>query len=280
MRKLSFEENLRHRLREMPRLHYREERSRGESVLYLAAGAIVGVAIGAAITQRYGGFGALTTRIRELLGHELERYSGGEYEEEEEEEGELSPMEELEERVLEAYHNDPTLSERAIDIGAIDGGIVELTGWVYSAEESEHAVTVARGVPGVETVVNRLAIRSEEERLNENSGRFEEGDDRYTEARWEGQQVGTGRPRQGTSAEPGRHRQPKAKLEDKWTSEDVALRETADDVAPPAGRRARTPRSGGETDGSPVAPSGVPKADHVANPTNEGTTGAEERGAT
>ena len=34
-------------------------------------------------------------------------------------------------------------------------------------EESEHAVTVARGVPGVETVVNRIAVATEEERLED-----------------------------------------------------------------------------------------------------------------
>ena len=36
----------------------------------------------------------------------------------------------LEERVLEAFHNDPVLAERAIDIGAIGTGVIELTGWV------------------------------------------------------------------------------------------------------------------------------------------------------
>ena len=65
----------------------------------------------------------------------------------------------LEERVLEAFRNDPILSERAIDIGAIGDGIIELTGWVHEADEATHAVTITRGVPGVETVVNRLDVR-------------------------------------------------------------------------------------------------------------------------
>lgn len=267
-RKLSFEKNLRHRLRtSSPRFRYREERSRGEGALYLAVGVLAGLAAGAVVVQRFGGFDAVTARLRERLGQDVERHTGEAYDEAEEESlGELSPTEELEERVLDAYHNDPVLSERAIDIGAIDEGIIELTGWVYAAEESQHAVTVARGVPGVETVVNRLTVRAEEERLDENQAHVADGDDRYTEAAWEGQRVGTGRPRQGNSSEPGRHADPKVHLEDRWMNEEEAFREAADAVEGLAERRTRLPQRGGETDGSPVAPSGVPKADHVARP--------------
>jgi len=273
MRKLSFEENLRHRLRDMPRFRYREEKSRGESALYLAIGAVAGLALGAAVAQRYGGFAAVSTRLRERLGRELDRHTGETYDDSNELDDDaddtmedLSPTEELEERVLDAYHNDPVLSERAVDIGAIDEGIIELTGWVYSAEEAQHAVTVARGVPGVDTVVNRLAVRAEESRLDENAEHVAEGDDRYTEAHWEGQGIGMGRPRQGTSADPNRRRQPKAELEDRWMNEEEAYREAADPVEGLAERRARRPQRGGETDGSPTAPSGVPKADHVVRP--------------
>jgi hypothetical protein len=39
---------------------------------------------------------------------------------------------------------------------------VELTGWVGSKGEAEHAVTVARGTPGVQTVVNRLVVRADD----------------------------------------------------------------------------------------------------------------------
>ena len=65
------------------------------------------------------------------------------------------------ERVLEAFRNDPILSERAVDIGAIGRGIIELTGWVHAEDETQHAVTITRGVPGVDTVVNRLVVRDE-----------------------------------------------------------------------------------------------------------------------
>ncbi len=278
MRKLSFEENLRHRLRDLPRFRYREERSRTEGLLFLAVGAIAGIAAGAVIAQKFGGFNAITERLRGRFAGEEEEggdeeYEGAEYYEDDEgedDEEELTPMEQLEERVLEAYHNDPILSERAIDIGAIDDGIIELTGWVYAASEAEHAVTVARGTPGVDTVVNRLAVRAQEDQLGDAADHYASGDDRYTEAHWEGQQVGTGRPRQGNSSQPGRHADPRVELEDRWMNEAEAYREAADNVEGLAERRTKTGRKGGRTDGSPVAPTGVPKADHVANP-EEGT---------
>lgn len=278
MRKLSFEENLRHRLRELPTFHYREKPSRSEGALFLAAGAVAGLAAGMFIAQRYGGFAAVTSRLRDRLGPD---FLGGDDDATDEdalgeddelgddfEDDALAASEELEERVLEAYHNDPVLSERPIDIGAIDEGMIELTGWVQSADEASHAVTVARGTPGVETVVNRLAVRSEEDDLDGNAERYGDGDPSLTEAHWEGQQVGIGRTRQGNSSQPGRHADPKPLLEDRWMEESEAYREAADDVQGLAERRKRgkSAKKGGETDGSPTAPSGVPKADHVADP--------------
>ena len=66
---------------------------------------------------------------------------------------------ELEARVLEAFINDPILSERAIDICASATGTIELTGWVHDSGEIGHALTLARGVPDVSAVVDRLAVR-------------------------------------------------------------------------------------------------------------------------
>ena len=206
MRKLSFEENLRHRLQDLPRFRYRDERTRpSEGMMFLALGALAGIAAGVVVAQKFGGFSALATKLRDRLGGDEEEIVTGEfdedeYDEEDEDDGdldELSPLEELEERVLEAYHNDPILCERAIDIGAIDEGIIELTGWVYAASEAEHAVTVARGTPGVDTVLNRLAVRAEEEQLEDAAERYEAGDASSIESHWEGQSSGMGRKRQG-----------------------------------------------------------------------------------
>ncbi len=62
-------------------------------------------------------------------------------------------------RVLEAFLNDPVLAERAVEIESDDDGEVLLTGTVRKAREVAHAVTIARGVPGVTRVRQRLAVR-------------------------------------------------------------------------------------------------------------------------
>jgi len=145
--------------------------------------------------------------------------------------------------------------------------VIELAGWGEADDESRHAVTIARGVPGVDTVVNRIAIGDEERRFEETARRFRDGDPALNEARWEGSGVGTGRRRQGTSADPDRHSTPKVDLEDRWQDTSSALRNAAEDTEGVAERRSRAKRAvrGDRTGGSPVAPTGVPKADHVAH---------------
>ena len=141
------------------------------------------------------------------------------------------------------------------------------TGWVNSEDEAHQAVVVARGVPGVATVVNRLAIRTDEDLFDDAAHRYEDGDPPFTERHWDGQQVGTGRRRQGNSEEIDRHADPKNKLEDRSLSEDKAFMAAADDIPEDTTRQKSTKRArGGRTDGSAVAPSGVPKGDHVADP--------------
>ena len=259
-----------------------EEESRSGGALFLVLGALAGFAAGVYVAEHYGGFRGLTDKIRDRLGRESDeedlltgldddddaddRLDASGYDDDDEEL--MSATDELEERVLEAFRNDPILSERAIDIGAIDDGIVELTGWVNAEDETQHALTVTRGVPGVETVVSRLSIRADEELFDDLAERYESGDASLTEAHWEGQQVGTGRRRQGNSTEFDRHADPKVKLGDRSLSESEAYLAAADEVEGSAERREKTasPKKGGRTDGSPTAPTGVPKADHVKDP--------------
>ncbi|HET9730485.1 MAG TPA: BON domain-containing protein, partial [Acidimicrobiia bacterium] len=192
-----------------------------------------------------------------------------EFEDVEEDELETEEADEtLEEHVLEAFRNDPILSERAIDIGSLSDGVIELAGWVEDEDESEHAVTIARGVPGVTTVVNRIAIGDEERRFEEAAKRVRDGDASLTEAHWEGQGIGTGRRRQGTSDDSDRHADPRVELGERWQSVDEGVRNAADDTVGSAERRSRAKRTvrGDRTGGSSVAPTGVPKGDHVANP--------------
>jgi len=259
-----------------------EDESSSRSALYIAIGAAAGFAAGVLMAERFGGFKGLTDRIKDTFG-------GGSEGDEEDfdyeglEDDEFDPdfdddldtpavsldgTEELEERVLEAFRNDPILSERAVDIGAVEDGIIELTGVVNSDDESHQAVVVARGVPGVDTVVNRLTIGAEEDLFEDAAHHYEDGDPPFTERHWEGQQVGTGRRRQGNSEEIDRHADPRNILEDKSLKEDQAFMAAAEDIPDAAERRVKSSKKarGGRTDGSPIAPTGVPKADHVADP--------------
>ncbi len=267
----------------MTPFRYRDEESSSTgTILGVLAGALAGFAVGMFVAQRVGGVSGLKAKLsRRRAGMETAeeslraRYAHHEDLEEEEfediEEDEIEVEDHdsgLEERVLEAFRNDPILAERAIDIGSIADGVIELAGWVDDENESQHAVTLARGVPGVDTVVNRIAIGDEERRFEEAARRVRSGDPSLTETRWEGGQVGTGRRRQGTSDEPDRHATPKVPLEERWLRADLAARDAAEDIEGNADRRmqARKAVRGDRTGGAPVAPGGVPKADHVANP--------------
>jgi hypothetical protein len=241
----------------MSPFRYRDDdSSTGTTVAGVVLGAIAGFAVGMFVAQRVGGFSGLTQRFRQRLENETtgRRYDADEIEEETEDAAELyagsddvveDDLEDedfngmdatddgvptLEERVLEAFNNDPILAERAVDIGAIGSGIIELAGWVDTDDEAEHAMTIARGVPGVDTVVNRLMVEDEEQQLTSNARRVEEGDPALTESRWEGQQVGTGKRRQGMSDEIDRHADPKTPLEDRWLGEREAVRNAAEDI--------------------------------------------------
>ena len=253
-----------------------DESSLTGTVTSVLLGALAGFAVGMVVAQRVGGFRGLAEKLRRGkpiasddttspgVADDFADYD--EYDDEIEEEVEASG---LEEQVLEAFRNDPILSERAIDIGGIGEATIELAGWVKSDDESNLAVTIARGVPGVTTVLNRIVVGEEEERIADNARLFEEGDDAHTEAHWDGNTVGIGRRRQGTSEEFDRHADPRVELHEKWTSADAETREAADDIdAVAAERRVREKKAvkGDRTGGSPIAPTGVPKADHVANP--------------
>jgi len=253
----------------MSPFRYRDRGPSGSGLaMSVAAGALVGFVAGVFVAQRTGGFAALTAKLRGTLGRPVdEDYDAEEFAEDDDLEGEESfTGATLEERVLEAYMNDPILSERAVDIGEIGTGIIELAGWVETDEEADHAVTVARGVPDVDTVVNRLTVGVEEDVLEENFDRFAEGDS--AQAGWEGQQVGTGKRRQGSSKDVDRHADPRTEINDKWLSEREAMKLAAEDTEGLAERRTKAKKAprGDRAGGSSISPTGVPKADHVASP--------------
>ena len=187
----------------MPRYRNRDEDAGTSSLLFLAAGAVAGIAAGVYLANRFGGVTGLTARLRERLGrsadggdnesqHADRHYADQAYDDDDvdaplddDEELFVSADEELEERVLETFPNDPILRERAVDIGAVDAATIELTGHVFSRAESDHAVIIARGTPGVQAVVNRLTVRADEQDEDDVSA------DYTAESRWTSSTIGT-----------------------------------------------------------------------------------------
>jgi hypothetical protein len=63
-----------------------------------------------------------------------------------------------------ALDADPALAELALEATPVAVGVVELHGWVPSRAIRAYAGRVARGVPGIERVVNRLLVDGEDDR--------------------------------------------------------------------------------------------------------------------
>jgi hypothetical protein len=128
----------------MSRFRYRDDESSStNTIIGVFAGAVAGFAVGMLVAQRVGGFSGLTSKLRRRRGaaagasEDALRGAHGVADEEDEfadvEEDELESEdydESLEEHVLEAFRNDPILSERAIDIGSLSDAVIELAGWV------------------------------------------------------------------------------------------------------------------------------------------------------
>lgn len=147
-----------------------DEPAAGSVILGLALGALAGFVAGVVVAQKAGGIPGVMRRVRmgldaleDSVAHddtfadaEDHEYGDDELEEGADEDDAMDAT--LEEQVLDAFEEDDVLSERAIDIGAVGQGVIELGGTVRSAEEAGRAVGLARGVEGVASVVNRLAI--------------------------------------------------------------------------------------------------------------------------
>lgn len=254
-------------------VRYRDEESSSGKIATVVVAALAGLAVGVIVAQRMGGISGIRARLAAARGgdeqeQEYDAYGsnyGAEVADLDDEMEAEGADTELEDRVLEAFINDPILAERAVDIGSIGEGIVELAGWVDTEDEATHAMTLARGVPGVETVVNRMMIGDRERQMQQASS-SRSGN---AEGHWESHIVGTGRRRQGVSTELDRHADPRVELEERWTRTAEEMRNAAEDVDDiSAERRTRGKKApaGDRTGGAPVAPTGVPKGDHVANP--------------
>jgi hypothetical protein len=79
--------------------------------------------------------------------------------EEEDEDWDEKDDDGLDARVLSAFDADPLLATLPIEIDAPEPGTIALDGVVPSAKLIAHAVTIARGTPGVERVEHTLDVR-------------------------------------------------------------------------------------------------------------------------
>ena len=133
----------------------------------------------------------------------------------------------LERAVRERLREDEALSRRGVLVTEIGSGVVELAGMVNSADEMAAAVSAAQRCEGVTTVVNRLAVRSEEARLAETRERFQSGDPALTETHWTGLNIGMGRRRQSPLTDPDR-RDDRARILDRELNATRVAREDLD----------------------------------------------------
>ena len=168
-----------------------QDESDSRTMLWVAAGAAVGLVAGALLAERLSGrklttrtlwrrarklSGLAATRWQPLVGAALAMKDAGSARDDEDPDHEHADDESLDEgfafssepddpaagldaRVLEAFANDPILAERAVEIEETGDGQIVLHGRVYTPREVAHAVTLARGVPGVTGVKQRLAVR-------------------------------------------------------------------------------------------------------------------------
>jgi hypothetical protein len=110
----------------------------------------------------------------------------------------------LEDAAVDVLRRDPDTSSCAVDVALIAPGILELTGTVPTRQVAHRAADLLHGLPGVNTVISRVEVRTLEERLAANRERRASGDPRALERHWYGVRVGTGRRRQSPATEPDR----------------------------------------------------------------------------
>lgn len=232
-----------------------EEPEMGKDALTFALGAMGGLAIGLLLSRRQapasaGRLGAdlrdrarsvgqrARTAARRLQPARLRRMAG-----------EQADLTQLEDAVLDVFLADGVLSERGVDIGAISPGIVELSGSVWTEEEADRAVALARRVAGVDTVVNRMDIEGEARRLERSRRRLEEtGSGIDSLQHGVARTLGMGSRRQGRETDPdtpndSHDQQRKAFKQadlDQLEDEDIAWREPNRQSRPEAQRANRS----------------------------------------
>lgn len=181
-------------------------------------GAAGGLAIGILISRALARPRTLSDKLRERAGTvsrrlrpaRLHRLS---FEQEE--------LDQLEDMVLRRFLDDEILSERAVDIGAISAGIIELSGFVRTEAEANRAMQLANATHGVRTVVNRLELGEvHAPRPAEASDQQMEQQADSTFAHLASRTGGMGRRRQGMETDPDQRDDSQARREDALAAAD------------------------------------------------------------
>jgi osmotically-inducible protein OsmY len=117
------------------------------SVLGIAVTAVAAFALGAVAGMALGGAGAVQPRrVKETIGRIGRRHAP-------------PSSETLEQAVLAALREDEATSDLDLHVQAVEPGLLELTGVVTDATVRRIAGDIARAVPGVDVVVNRIMTR-------------------------------------------------------------------------------------------------------------------------
>ncbi len=122
-----------------------------------------GGALGLALTGAFGfGAGLLFGLVAgALLGdvdqdrvkRAVRRFRSGDYEAPEDEE-----VDRIEHDLLDALRNNPATRRLNLNVSALGGGLVELTGIAPDETTRERAADLARGVLGADVIVNRILV--------------------------------------------------------------------------------------------------------------------------
>ena len=124
---------------------------RGTSVVGLLAwsmgGAVLGLAAGLVVSETLGEVGP--ARMKGLV-RQRRRPAPART-------GQLARL------VRQAMHLDPALSSLSLDALAVSARTVELHGWVNTRAERTRAGRVARGVPGLEGIINCILVHGEDD---------------------------------------------------------------------------------------------------------------------
>ena len=99
----------------------------------------------------------------ETVTSESDSYDDGDFDPELDEDDEEYDSGEgwVDERVLAAFEQDPILADRDIEIDEPEPAVITLRGRVGTGKDAKHAVTIARGVPGVARVENYIKVRNQ-----------------------------------------------------------------------------------------------------------------------